>query len=60
MNVQAAHQFHAVVFDGLGTDLQEFGDAFGVLAFSDELENLALTPRQLFERGFPVGNPELR
>jgi hypothetical protein len=42
MNVQAAHQFHAVVFDGLGTDFQDFGDALGVLAFGNQLENLAL------------------
>ncbi len=57
MNVQATHQFHAVVFDGLGADLQDFGNAFGVLAFGDELENFALPARQLFERAFPFGDP---
>src|ERR1017187_2951075 len=46
-----------MVFDGLGADLQDFSDAFGVLAFGNQLENLALPARQLFERAFPVGDP---
>jgi hypothetical protein len=54
MNLQAVHQLHAMVFDGLGADLQDLGYLFGVLAFGDELENLALTPRQLVEWAFPV------
>jgi hypothetical protein len=45
-----------MVFDGLGADLQDLGDLFGVLAFGNELEDLALTPRLLFERAFPVSN----
>jgi len=57
MHVQAIHQFHAMIFDGLGTDLQDFGDLLGVLAFSDEQENFALSARQLFERVFLVGDP---
>jgi hypothetical protein len=56
MNLQAVHQLHAVVFDGLGADLQDLGYLFGVLAFGDELKNLALTPRQLVEWAFPVSN----
>src|ERR1043166_7844527 len=45
MDVEAIHQLHAMVFDGLGTELEHFGDALGVLAFSDELEHLALAAR---------------
>ena len=56
MNLQAVHQLHAMVFDGLGADLQDLGDLFGVLAFGDELEDLALPAGQLFERAFPVSN----
>ena len=56
MNVQAVHQLHAMVFDGLGADLQGYGGLFGVLAFSNELEDLALAACQLFERAFPVSN----
>jgi hypothetical protein len=33
INAQAVHQLPAMVFDGLGTDLQDLGDAFGGLAF---------------------------
>ena len=56
MNLQAVHQLHAMVFDGLGADLQDLADLFGILAFGDELENFALPARQVFERAFPVGN----
>lgn len=41
MHVQAFHQLHAMVFDGLGTDLQEVADFLGGLAFGDQSENLA-------------------
>jgi hypothetical protein len=56
MNIQAGHQLHAMVFDGLGADLQDFGDLFCVLALGDELEDFALSSRQLLERTFPVGD----
>ncbi len=56
MNLQAVHQFHAMVFDGLGADLQNFGNAFGVLASGDELEYLALTPCQLVKRTFSISD----
>ena len=36
MNVQSGHQLHAMVFDGLGTDLQNITDLLGVLAFGNE------------------------
>ena len=45
MDMQAIHQLYAMVFDGLGTDFQDVADLFGVLTFSDELEDFALTPR---------------
>src|ERR1051326_2058178 len=56
VDIQAIHQFHAVVFHGLGTDLEEFGYELGVVAFSDELEDLALAARQLFKRGLALGD----
>ena len=56
MNIQAIHQLHAMVFDGLGADFQDVADLFGVLTFSDELEDFALTPRQLFERAVRARN----
>ena len=40
----------------LGLTFSSSAIAFGVLAFGDELENLALPARQLFERAFPVGD----
>ena len=46
MHVQAIHQFHAVVFDGLGADVQNLANFFGVPAFGDELENFALPEGQ--------------
>ena len=52
MHVQAVHQLPAMVFDGFGADLQDFGDAFGVLAFGNQLENLPLPARQLLEGDF--------
>ena len=55
MDVQAVHKLHAMVFDGLGADLQDRGDLLGVLAFGDELEDFALPDRQLFERAFLAG-----
>lgn len=42
MPVQAGHQFHAMIFDGLGTDFQDVADLLGVLAIGDELKNFAL------------------
>ncbi len=33
MHVQTDHQLHAVVFDRLGTDLQNVSDLLGVLAY---------------------------
>src|SRR5580658_7657619 len=56
MDVEAAHQLDAMVFDGLGADLEDVGDAFGILAFGNELENFALAGCQLFERAFPDGD----
>ena len=56
MQVQARHQLHAMVFNGLGADLQHLGDLLGVLAFGNEPENLALPGGQLFERAFLVGD----
>ena len=50
MQVEAGHQFHAVVFDGLWTHLQDLGDLLGVLAFRDESKNLALPICQLIRR----------
>lgn len=50
MKVQAGHQLHAMILDGLGTDFEDVRDLFGVLTFGDELENFALAARQLFER----------
>ena len=57
MNVQAVHQLHAMVLDGLWADLQDRGDLLGVLAFGDELKDFTLPARQRFERAFLVGNP---
>jgi len=57
VNVQAVHQLHAMVFHGLGADLEDFGGLLGVPAFGDELEDFALPVRQLFERAFLVGDP---
>lgn len=57
MHVQAIHQFHAVVFNGLGADLQDLGNLLGVLAFGDQLENFALPARQLLERAFRLAIP---
>ena len=54
MQVQARHQLHAMVFDGLGANLQRLGDLLGVLAFGNKPENLALPNCQLFERAFLV------
>lgn len=55
MHVQAIHQFHAMIFNRLGADLQDVADLLGGLAFGDELEHLALPARQLIERAFASG-----
>ena len=54
MQIQAGHQLHAMVFNGLGADVEKVGDLLRILAFGDELKNLALATRQLFERAFRV------
>jgi hypothetical protein len=41
-----------MVFDAFGADLQDCGDLPGVPVFGDELDNVALAARQLFERLF--------
>ena len=54
MAVQAGHQFHAMIFDGLGADFQDFPDLFGVLAFGDESKDFALPEGQLLEGDFQI------
>src|SRR5947207_3184954 len=41
-NVQARHQFRAMVFDGFVADFQNQSDGFGGLAFGQQLEDLEL------------------
>ena len=55
MPVQAGHQFHAMVFDGLGTDIEDVPDLLGILAFGDELKDFALPDGQPLEWDFPIG-----
>jgi hypothetical protein len=56
MHIQARHQLHAMIFDGLGTDLQDSGDLLGVSTFGNELEYLPLAARQMFELDCSVGD----
>ena len=56
MHVQTIHQLHAMIFDGLGTDLQDFGNLLGGLALGDQQQNLALPAGQLIHRGLRVND----
>ena len=53
MQIQPGHQFHAVIFDGLGADFQDAADLLGVLPLGDELKDFALPDGQLLKRDFP-------
>ena len=45
-----------MVFDGLGTDLENFPDLLRVLAFGNQQKNLALPDRQRFQQTLLAGN----
>jgi hypothetical protein len=55
-NVQACHQLCAMVFDGFVADVQDRSDGLGGLAFGQQLQDLALTRGQLFERAVRAGD----
>src|SRR5437867_1864297 len=54
-DIQPLHQLGTMILDRFRADFQNQGDRLGGLAFGDQLKDLTLPSRQLFERTFCLG-----
>src|SRR6266446_134119 len=52
VDIQAGHELKTVGFDCLNTDVEQAGDFLCVFSFGNELQDLALARRELFQRTF--------